>query len=192
MERPPAAPTPGKAGKQRTPSTPTNGGRRSPSATARRPPSPISKALSWSTTNVAPSRRTDPSPLLRRAAEALQAGDLVTAERACRTVLKAAPNHPAGLHLLGLTAKRAGHPEAAADLFRKAVAAAPRYAEAWVNLGRSLLDAGRMEEARDSYRKALQARPHFLPAELGLAQVLKAAGDVAGARTVLEDAQREH
>lgn len=137
-------------------------------------------------------RRTDPTPLLQRAAQALQAGDLVTAERACRNALKAAPNHPGGLHLLGLTAKRAGHLEPALDLFRKAVAAAPRYAEAWVNMGRLLNETGKAEEAKSAFQKALEARAAYLPAELGLALALKAAGEVVAARSLLEATANTH
>ena len=73
---------------------------------------------------------TDPVPLLQRAAQALQAGDLATAERSCRAALKAAPNHPGALNLLGMVARRAGYGEEATDLFRQAVTAAPGYADA--------------------------------------------------------------
>ena len=141
---------------------------------------------------MAPSRRTDPTPLLQRAAASLRAGDLTNAERACRQALKAAPSHPGGLHLLGTIAKRAGHNSAAIDLFRKAVSAAPRYAEAWVSLGRALLDAAQPGEARQSYDMALAARPHFLAAELGLASALKTLDNPAAARVVLKAAAEHH
>lgn len=137
-------------------------------------------------------RRNDPTPLLQRAAQALQSGDLRTAERACRSALKAAPNHPGGLHLLGLTARRAGHLDSALDLFRKAVSAAPRYPEALVNLGRLLLDLGKPEEAKDSFEQALTARNRFLPAELGLAAAMKASGDIDSARSALEVSATTH
>ncbi len=106
--------------------------------------------------------------------------------------MKAAPNHPGGLHLLGLTARRAGHLDAALDLFRKAVKAAPRYPEAWVNLGGLLNDTGKPGEAGDAFRQALAARPGYLPAELGLAAALKAGGDSEGARSALVDAGASH
>ena len=141
---------------------------------------------------MASTRRSDPTPLLQRAAQALQSGDLVAAERACRNALKAAPNHPGGLHLLGLTARRAGHLETALDLFRKAVAAAPRYPEALVNLGRLLLDLGKPAEAQDAFEQALTARHGFLPAELGLAAAMRAAGDLDSARSALEVSATTH
>lgn len=116
----------------------------------------------------------------------------MTAERACRTALKAAPNHPGGLHLLGLTARRAGHLDAALDLFRRAVTAAPRYPEALVSLGRLLSETGKPAEAREAFGRALGARPGYLPAELGLAAALKADADSEGARSALIDAAANH
>jgi tetratricopeptide (TPR) repeat protein len=130
--------------------------------------------------------------LLQRAAQALQSGDLLAAERACRNALKAAPNHPGGLHLLGLTARRAGHLDAALDLFRKAVNAAPRYPEAWSNMGRLLTDTGKLAEARGAFVKALEARPGYLPAELGLAHAVKLQGNSDAACTMLEEAAARH
>lgn len=141
---------------------------------------------------MASTRRTDPTPLLQRAAQALQSGDLVTAERSCRTALKAAPNHPGALHLLGLTARRAGHRDAALDLFRQAVKAAPRYPEAWVNMGRLLNEMAKPEEAKQAFEQALAARHGFLPAELGLAAAMRAAGDLDSARSALEVSATTH
>ncbi len=154
-------------------------------------------ALKWSQSTVPSPRRNDPTPLLQRAVQALQSGDLVAAERACRNALKAAPNHPGGLHLLDVTARRAGHLDAALDLFRKAVKAAPRYPEAWVNLGLLLNDTGKTDESKtdeskQAFERALEARPGYLPAETGLAQALRLSGDVAGAQRALKAAVSAH
>ncbi len=129
---------------------------------------------------------------MHRAAQALQAGDLVTAERTCRGVLKHSPNHPGALHLLGLTGVRAGHVQAGVDLLRKAVDVAPHYAEAWASLGRALADSGDFAGAEQAYRQALAARPHYWPAENGLAAVLKAKGQIAEARSILTTAAGTH
>ncbi len=134
----------------------------------------------------------DPTLLLQRAAAALRAADLATAERSCRMVLKVAPNHPGALHLLGLVARRAGHQGPAIDLFRKAVAAAPRYAEAWANLGGSLLDRGETVEARQAFERALAARPQYWPAESGLARALAASGETAAAVRLLQASAAAH
>ena len=137
-------------------------------------------------------RPADPGPLLQRAGQALQAGDLATAERSCRAALKAAPNHPGALHLLGLTGVRAGHAETGIDLMRKAVAIAPGYAEALTNLGRALADRGSLDEAERAFRQALAARPRHWPAESGLAGAMKAAGRVSEAQDLLAAAAEAH
>lgn len=134
----------------------------------------------------------DPTLLLQRAAQALQAGDLATAERGCRAALKAAPNHPGALHLLGLTGVRAGHAEAGIELMRKAVAIAPGYAEAWTNLGRALAECGSLDEAEHAFRQALAARPQHWPAESGLAGVLKTTARIGEARDLLAAAVQAH
>ena len=135
---------------------------------------------------------TDVTPLLQRAAQALQAGDLANAERSCRAALKASPHHPGALHLLGLVAKRAGYGDAAADLFRQAVAKAPSYAEAWTNLGRALGDQGKAVEARGAFAAALKARPDFWPAASGLAQNLSWSGEGTAAIALLREAVERH
>lgn len=141
---------------------------------------------------MARSKATDPAPLLQRAFRALQAGDLAAAERGCRAALKAAPNHPGALHLLGLTGVRAGHAEAGIGLLRKAVAIAPRYAEAWTSLGRALAEAGDWGGAEQAYRQDLAARPHHWPAESGLAAALKTQGRAQEALELLAAAAENH
>ncbi len=125
----------------------------------------------------------DPTPLLQRAAQALQRGDLATAERSCRAALKAAPHHPGALHLLGVVARRAGYVDAAIDLFQQAVAKAPDYA---------LADQNKTAEAQRAYAAGLKARPDYWPAQSGLAQMLVKAGDVDGAIAALDSAVAHH
>lgn len=135
---------------------------------------------------------TDPAPLLRRAAQALQSGDLATAERSSRAVLKSVPNHPGALHLLGLIGVRAGHVQAGIELLRNAVAVAPRYGEAWTSLGRALADSADTAGAEHAFHQALAARPNHWPAQSGLAAVWKAEGRIAEARDQLTDAIVAH
>jgi len=135
---------------------------------------------------------TDSAPLLLRASRAMQSGDLATAERTCRAVLKAEPNHSGALHMLGLIAVRAGHAQAGIELLRKAVAIAPRYGEAWSSLGKALADNDDTAAAEEAFHRALAAHPQYWPAESGLAAVWNAAGLIDKARDLLSNAVAAH
>lgn len=135
---------------------------------------------------------TDPAPLLQSAARAMQSGELATAERACRAALKAAPNHPGALHMLGSIAVRAGHAQAGIKLLRKVVAMAPQYGEAWASLGRALADSDDTAGAERAFQRALAERPQYWPAESGLAAAWKSAGLIDKARDLLTDAVAAH
>ena len=130
----------------------------------------------------------EPASNLKRAAAALQKGDLATAERACRAALKQAPKHPGGLHLLGVIARSGGYLDDAVQLFEKAVAIAPQYGEAWVNLGRVLVDRGEPARAAAAFEKALATNPKLIPASLGLARVWHNLGKTDAAAELLRKA----
>ena len=126
--------------------------------------------------------------LLQRASQAMQAGDLGTAERACRAVLKAEPSNPGATHMLGGIALRAGHTQAGIDLLRRTVAAAPGYGEAWGSLGKALAETDDRDGAEEAFQQALKARPEYWPAISGLADIWKGKGETAKAQSALEQA----
>jgi tetratricopeptide (TPR) repeat protein len=79
------------------------------------------------------------SELLAKAREAHTRGHLREAAEAYRTVLFAAPAHPAALLGLSLIARQTSQPQAALRMAHAAVAAGSRSAPAWSNLGDILL-----------------------------------------------------
>jgi uncharacterized protein (TIGR02466 family) len=118
---------------------------------------------------------------LRRAIDHQRSGRLREAEALCRQVLRAQPNHPTALNLLGTIARQAGRPEAAAALLRKAVAAAPGYADAHYNLGNALRDCGDRRGAVAAYDAALALKPGMAGWHNNRGVALLDEGDAAGA-----------
>jgi tetratricopeptide (TPR) repeat protein len=90
---------------------------------------------------------------LARAAQALKARDLRTAEAIVRTVLKAHPNHVVAIQLLGEIAAAAGLLHEAEPLHRRALALAPDFEHARLHLANVLNDQGRPGEALAELKK---------------------------------------
>ena len=116
-------------------------------------------------------------------------GRLSEAERGCRTLLAAAPNHVDGINLLGLLAQRAGRSDAAADLFRRALAANGARPDTHFNLGSALLALHRLDEAAHHYREAIALRPNYAEAHNNLGTVLRTQGKYSEAQTCFERAR---
>lgn len=104
------------------------------------------------------------------------AGRLSEAESLYQKVLKADPNQPDALHLLGVLAAQVGKKDIAADLITKAVNIQPENADAHSNLGNALKDLGKLYEAVDCYNKALAIRPDNAVAHANLGNTLKDLG----------------
>ena len=88
-----------------------------------------------------------------------QAGRLGEAERYYRQILEVDPDHPDGLHLLGVIAHETGHSADAIDLIGKAIARNGRVADFHCNLGNALHALGRLSEAKAHYRRAIKLNP---------------------------------
>ncbi|MEO5375134.1 MAG: tetratricopeptide repeat protein [Alphaproteobacteria bacterium] len=88
-----------------------------------------------------------------------QAGQFTEAERCCRQILDVVPDHPDGLHILGLTARRRGNKALAVDCQSRALALRPEWVEAAVALAAVLLELGRNEEAVTACDTALVTQP---------------------------------
>src|SRR5689334_4460920 len=86
------------------------------------------------------------------------AGRFAQAEAAYRGVLRAAPDRPEALVLLGELAHRAGRDDEAIGLLRKAIGIAPAVANFHHLLGIVLASRGAFDEAIAAYREALRIR----------------------------------
>jgi tetratricopeptide (TPR) repeat protein len=91
-----------------------------------------------------------------------QAGRLADAERICQEILRARPEHPDALNLLGVIAHQDGKNLVAVELIEKAIRQQPSNPKFLNNLGEAHRGLGRLEEALASYDKALAIEPgHF-------------------------------
>ncbi len=113
---------------------------------------------------------------LAQAVEAHRAGDLGTASRLYRRLLKAQPGHADTLHLSGLVAFQQGHPDKAIGLIEQAVRRDPGRPDYQANLGRVLQAAGHPEDAAECFRRVLELVPDSAVALSDLAAALIAAG----------------
>ena len=106
----------------------------------------------------------DPVELLHRAAAAGNAGDLAEAERLCRTLLAAQPNHTEALQLLGTLQYHGGKPAEALAAINRVVALRPKSADAQFSRGTILQSMGRLAPALTSFDKALALDPRHISA----------------------------
>ncbi len=118
------------------------------------------------------------------------AGRLAEAEHACRQALQADPRQPDSLHLLGVIAGRAGHPQASLALFDQALAVSPGFAEAHCNRGVALAALGRLDEAEQSVRRALELKPRHAEAWFGLGNLKATQNAPAAAVDAFREALR--
>ena len=102
-----------------------------------------------------------------------QQGDLESAERLYRQVLKSDPKHADALHLLGVVCLQRGNATAAADLIAQAISINPRQALYHSNLGAALEHLQRLEEALESHDAAIRLEPGYADAIYNRAHVLK-------------------
>ena len=113
---------------------------------------------------------------LTQASASFNRGELVQAEGMCRTVLAAAPNNAAALHLLGLVRARGGDRQGGEELLRRSVELDPADTRLRLNFATFLRRAGRLEEAERVYRRALQLAPGERGARHGLVLTLDSLG----------------
>jgi protein O-GlcNAc transferase len=107
----------------------------------------------------------DLAPLLTRAVDFHQAGDLVSAQTLYAEILADAPGHFDALHLLGVLRHQQGRNEEARALIMSAISINPKSMDALCNLGIVLQELGRNAEAVDVYDRALaidSRRPEVL------------------------------
>ena len=109
-----------------------------------------------------------------------RAGRLPQAEAIYRQILASEPDHADILHLLGLAALQAGHPDRALDAISRALRLQPRNSAYHGSMASALRALGRRDEAIASYREVLRHKPDNLDAHNQLGILLGECGDVAG------------
>jgi tetratricopeptide (TPR) repeat protein len=123
-----------------------------------------------------------PQKAIAQALQHHRLGQLQTAERIYREVLRVYPNNPDALHLLGLLAHQVGQQETALDLVCRAVAINPRAAIYNSNLGMIYRSFRRIDQAAACFRRAVELNPNFVDALEGLGLCLQEQGNLAEAR----------
>jgi tetratricopeptide (TPR) repeat protein/ADP-heptose:LPS heptosyltransferase len=120
--------------------------------------------------------QTTPSPdlgrMLTSALRAHQSGKIAGAVAEYRRLIAWRPDHPDGLHLLGLCRHQTGAPDIAAKLIKRALRTDPDFPTATNNLGLVLQAMRQAGDARDAFMRALALRPDFPEAasHLGVAR----------------------
>lgn len=89
-----------------------------------------------------------------------QRGDLVEAERVCRSIIKTRPDYFDATHLLGVVLLERRLFESAERQIARAIGLNPDSAAAHNNLGNALQGLGKFEDAVASYDRALVLRPN--------------------------------
>lgn len=128
--------------------------------------------------------------LMHRAVTAHQRGEFDAAERDYRAALRAAPEHAAAVHFLGLLLHQRERHHESVPLLERSLVLAPGNALYRNNLAGVLKELGRLSEAERFYREALALKPDYLDAQVNLAMLHAAQGDYVRAVAACERALR--
>jgi tetratricopeptide (TPR) repeat protein len=120
--------------------------------------------------------------LYRQAVGHLSAGRPAPAMEAGRRLLRAAPNHVGGLHLVGFLELQAGRPDSALPLLERASRGAAGNAAVLVHLAMAYALCGRWADARPVLESVVAQQPALADAWLKLADVVEHLGDHVAAR----------
>src|SRR5436309_15385850 len=112
--------------------------------------------------------QTDP---VSDAVEALQRGDLNSAEQTLRSELRVHPENSAALGVLAVVLDQQKNYAEADEVYRRAVALSPRSTALLNNYGNHLLATGRLEAARGVFLKVIALSPGHANATLQLARL---------------------
>lgn len=123
----------------------------------------------------------DTQALLHQALQKHQTGDLAGAAPLYQQALKANPQHPDALHLLGFLLHQAGKPAEGLKLVDAAIAIAPRQSSFRSNKARILQRLGHQTEADTAFRMALALDPSDAGALRELAEARRGNGEVVAA-----------
>jgi tetratricopeptide (TPR) repeat protein len=123
----------------------------------------------------------NPDVLFDAAQSAEEAGDVETAQRLYRRVMRMDPADPAAAFNLGNLLRAAGKKVEAEAAYRAALKADGHFAEAWYNLADLLEVQGRVELAIDCLQRAVKADADYADAIFNLARLLHRHGKLLDA-----------
>jgi protein O-GlcNAc transferase len=118
--------------------------------------------------SLSPQKQQKIDTMMRSAVAAHQAGDLVTAERVYRKVLKEAPDFSEALHFLGLARFQHNDADAGARYINQAIAQDRSNPLFYYNLGNVQKARGKLELASHAYVQALELNPDYYQAAANL------------------------
>jgi predicted TPR repeat methyltransferase len=126
------------------------------------------------------------SAMLTQAMAVHRDGDFDEARRRYEALLAAHPEHPDGLHMLGVLEGQLRNHARAIELIGRAAALLPEEPMFHNNLGNALQQAERYGEAEAHYRRAIALEPRRYDAVNNLAVLQGRRGDVAGAEATFK------
>lgn len=129
---------------------------------------------------------------LQQVEDALEQKQYALAENLLQQLLVLAPSDPKLLNLMGMTAHRLGHKQAALDWIVEALRYAPDDADLHFNHGSYLLQLNQLNEALAAYVEAMRLNPNLGFAYTQLALVLVELGYRQKARGVLAKCIKEN
>jgi predicted TPR repeat methyltransferase len=113
---------------------------------------------------------------LAKAVEHHQQGQLATAERIYKKILRINPRHSDCLCLLGVIARQHGEYDVAVHWINEAIRTSPKNTAYHNELGCAYLDQGKLDEAIPCYQKALQLEPNDADVNYNMGNALKEGG----------------
>lgn len=116
--------------------------------------------------------------MMQNAVAAHQAGDLATAERGYRKVLKEMPGFADALHFLGLARFQHGDADAGAQYINKAIDCDRSNPLFYYNLGNVQKARGKLELAAQAHTQALKLNPDYYQAAANLGNVYHELGQL--------------
>ncbi|NJO35361.1 MAG: tetratricopeptide repeat protein [Rhodospirillales bacterium] len=119
--------------------------------------------------------------ILQRAAALYARGNLRGAEGLCQRLLAIHPDHPDGLHILGLVAWRRDDRARAIQEIRKAISSDPQRPQPHNSLGVLLKESGDIDGAEVAFRAAVGLQPKYPEALTNLGNILCETGRLGDA-----------
>ncbi|MDH4228165.1 MAG: sulfotransferase [Nitrospirota bacterium] len=126
--------------------------------------------------------------LIQQGAEFQARGDFAAAGGCYRKALKAAPNHPQALWMLGMLELGMGRVDSGARHMERLLRLQPQSTHSHCGMAQVRVAQGRMAEARAGYQRAVSLDGANLPALVGLGALLAQEGDLEGAEATLRRA----
>jgi Flp pilus assembly protein TadD len=109
--------------------------------------------------------------LVAAAAHFHKRGETVEAVLFYQRLLREHPDHPEGLHGLGLLAYQAGNPERAIGLIGHAAELSPAVDRYHYHLGLALASMRRLEDAEPAFARAQRLNPEWADARVNLERI---------------------